>query len=115
MRFVILMTLLLLSVTHFAFADPGDSCQANSDCDEGEHCRQQVCVARSGRSQSPAGIQEDQSSPTYQPGNSGAAAVGVGSNICITPLLSCGLPQQGPSGMACYCNTFRGPISGFVR
>jgi len=32
-----------------ATADPGDSCTRNADCDNGEHCRDQVCVARKTR------------------------------------------------------------------
>jgi hypothetical protein len=113
MRFTFILTLLMLISAPLAFADPGDSCQANSDCDSGEHCRQQVCVAHASRSDTGSSYQDQSSSYNSQGTNSGQLP--GGSNICVTPLLTCALQQSGPSGMACYCNTFRGPLSGFLR
>jgi hypothetical protein len=33
---------------------------------------------------------------------------------CLTPQFWCGLPQPGPVGTPCYCNSPMGPINGFV-
>jgi hypothetical protein len=34
---------------------------------------------------------------------------------CQTPQFWCGLPQPGPIGISCYCNSPYGPINGFVQ
>jgi hypothetical protein len=33
---------------------------------------------------------------------------------CLTPQFWCGLPQPGPLGVSCYCNSPMGPVPGFV-
>ena len=36
----------------FSLAEPGDSCQKKSDCDRGERCRANICIAANGDSRS---------------------------------------------------------------
>ncbi|TPJ45703.1 hypothetical protein FJ437_15875 [Mesorhizobium sp. B2-6-6] len=33
---------------------------------------------------------------------------------CITNFLFCGMSQPGPVGGPCFCNTYQGPISGWI-
>jgi len=33
---------------------------------------------------------------------------------CQTPQFWCGLPQPGPIGIQCYCNSPMGPVTGWV-
>ena len=40
------LQLLVLSVSPYVFAEPGDSCDRTSDCDEGEKCRDGECVPK---------------------------------------------------------------------
>jgi hypothetical protein len=37
------------------------------------------------------------------------------SNRCFTPLGVCLLPQFGPVGLQCFCNTMQGPVGGQLR
>jgi hypothetical protein len=47
-RLVLAVLASLLVLPGVVRAEPGDSCKASSDCDDGERCRQLVCVPKSG-------------------------------------------------------------------
>lgn len=38
----------------------------------------------------------------------------VAQSTCVTPYLSCIIPQNAPAGYACFCNTPRGPMRGII-
>lgn len=89
-----------------ALGEPGDSCRRSADCDEGERCRRRQCV-------SGEDVQEEEGPRRRDTEQRGSEP--RGSNVCITPVISCRLTQSGPQGLPCYCLTPYGPANGVLR
>lgn len=85
------LTLFLSALSCMSFAEPGDECEKKSDCDQGERCRNNICV---------------RSQPVVPNGGSGDDRRQSGS-ICCDQFGSgrCMIgngPQ--PLGSGCFCN-----------
>ena len=93
-------------VSH-AFAEPGDTCQRTSDCDDGERCRNKVCVTRGNSGRGNASQMEPGPMPQQQ-----MPQVARG---CYTALGACPMGVAVPVGASCYCPSPRGPIGGVAQ
>ena len=101
MTWVYVLLLLALGATQ-AMAHVGDRCELNSECDTGEQCHLQECVARQTMR---APLDEGTDKPPQRKPSS---------MVCMTGVTMCALQEPARSGTVCYCATVSGQVGGIV-